>query len=145
MRYCKECFERTKKEGWYIGHLDEVVEKENCEQCPSLDSWRLRRTLRTIKSFGLEPEGYVHPNCKIRPVSYGDGWVHKRVLTSIIFDYEQPFIEELTIIGALELQGDCPVLIRVTPQGDKLICKWDNEKEATKDADEAILKLKAMK
>ena len=95
--------QKHKENNWYIGLGDVVVDDvRECECHPTMSNARVLRTLKSVKSFSLEPAGYVHPNCKIRPITHENGLVHKRVVLSILFDYEKPFLELLIEQGCLK-------------------------------------------
>lgn len=110
---------------------DHVDNEVDCTVHPRMDNWRLQRTLRALKWWSMEDEGYTHPNCNIRPLNQGDGWLHRRVVTSILFEYEIPYLEMLYEHGAFvrkecerDIMDTIPEMIKLTPIADDLLKSW---------------------
>lgn len=124
IKMCSECITRHKQNGWYLGDYVEVKDPAECSLHPSMSNRRVIRTLKTIKSWSLEPEGYCHPFAKAIMMNRGGGHVSRRTAEAIMFDYEQPFIDLLIREGYLEEhQGDFfrPTTLTITFKGDMLI------------------------
>jgi hypothetical protein len=122
MKLCNTCMLKHKENNWYIGSEDTVIDNvRECEAHPTMSNSRVLRTLKTIKTFSLEAAGYIHPNCKIRPMTYEGGLVHKRCLLAVLFDYEVPFVELLIEQGCLKQREGVPTLLQVTESGDCFI------------------------
>ena len=102
MELCKACMRRTLEENWYVSASDKVVTDEKlCEAHPVMTNRRVLRTLKTMRVWSLEAEGYsVHltPTCKM-PVNLGGGHIHERTARAKLFDYEGPFLDLLVADG----------------------------------------------
>jgi len=91
---------------------------QNVVEClyhPTLTNWRVVRTLKALKAWSLEHEGYIHPNCRGLRLTLSGGRIHRRTAEAILFDYEKPFIDLLIQEGYLDsahnFEGVAQVLI----------------------------------
>lgn len=138
MKMCRGC-ENTMKNNpsWYQDPLVTRVKIAECEAHPVITNRRVIRTLKTVKSFSLEPantairvggigrSGAWGGNVKINT---GGGHVHERSLRLKLFDYESPFLDYLVQEGYLarhkgsrSVGGVEPTSLTVTKAGDDLI------------------------
>ena len=119
---CPGCLKNHKENNWYISPGDVKIETPaGCDFHPVMNNWRVFRTLKTIKSWSLEPGGYCHKHLSGVIMTYGGGHVDITVAQKILFDYEIPFIELLVKDGYLQEHLGFPTTLTVTPKGDKLI------------------------
>lgn len=133
MKFCEDCWLLHKSKGWYIGAGDEQgADERECEAHPRLDNMRLIRTLKTLKVWSLEIEGYsvaLTPTCKM-PVNLGAGHVHERTAKAKMFDYETPFVDFLVKHGYVARHAGTPKTLTVTAKGDELLRQSQLEQEA---------------
>lgn len=124
--WCQSCYGGQKAQGGYLGFGDVPGTSEaDCLIHPRLDNWRLVRTLRTIQHFSAQPEGWTDRRCPT-PITREAGWVHRRNLEVIIFDYEVPFIEFAIREGLLEQTETVRTFAQVFPRSVRLTAKGDD-------------------
>lgn len=119
MKMCKSCHSGQVGSGGYIGPEDVAVsDAKECQIHPTLDNWRTLRTMKAIKAWSLEGEGYRHPNCRGVNLTLCGGHVHRRTAEAILFDYEKPMIDLLVHEGMLKIHEGIPTTLTVTKKGD---------------------------
>ena len=123
MKLCPLCMAMHKQKGWYLSPTcdSETNDINECNAHPRIENPRVIRTLKTIKCFCDKEEGYTHPATKIRPVTYENKCIHKRVLTTILFDYEVPFVEFLIQQEYVRQLDGQPLLIQMTVAGEEFL------------------------
>lgn len=134
MKMCRSCYDLQKASGGYISPDDKRIDDaKECMIHPTLDNWRVLRTLKTIKCWTLEHEGYRHPNAKGVNLVLEDGKIHRRTAQAILFDYEAPFIDLLVNQGYLIQHDETPISVSITRKGDDFIrMKTENAEVAIK-------------
>lgn len=123
---CPSCFEYLKAVA--PANYPSIVKTKKATECvfhPSMDNWRVRRTLRTILSWSLNGDGYIHPHFRLTKMTRAGDWVHRRTAEAVLFDYEKPYLDLLIREKAMKVadHGEGPVL-KLTPKGHKLIRQW---------------------
>ncbi len=104
---CPKCWKAHKDNGWYMsGDYKKTANVPDCLFHPTLTSWRLLRTLKTLRVWSLEHEGFIHKNCPSVRLTLIGGHIHRRTAEAILFDYEKPFIELLLEEGYLTAHKD---------------------------------------
>lgn len=98
---CQACIDRSKEGNWYPFQDVALVPESECLFHPTLANWRVWRTLATVQYFSAQPEGFRDRRAPT-PITLDGGWVHRRNLEVIAFDYEQPFIDITIKEGLLE-------------------------------------------
>lgn len=127
---CRSCVQRATEEGWYPFYGVNLVDSRDCAFHPTLTNWRFYRTLATVQHFSAQPPGYRDRRAPTAIVAEG-GWVHRRNLECIIFDYEKPMLDLGVAEGLLE-QAECdrrvrvvfPRSVRLTAKGDAALAEW---------------------
>lgn len=122
---CHSCWDLQEKRGGYLQNTDKVKDAKKCQVHPTLDNWRVFRTLNTIKVWSLEHAGYRHPNFKGVKLVTDYGFVHRRTAEAVLFDYESPMIDFLVNQGYLKQHNGIPITLTVTQKGDN----WIREKQ----------------
>jgi len=146
MKMCRRCHSAHKKNGWYLNGQEEIVKQDDCSIHPSLDNWRVQRTLRTLMVWGAD-DGYEISVDRGQKMVVGleDGWIHLRTAFLKLFDYERPFVDILIKEGMLE-QRECirgvngvqPKSVRVTMRGTVWLKEIQLRKEAEKQLEDKI-------
>lgn len=123
MKFCPPCWRRAHDENHYLGADDEMVPTEaECMVHPRADNWRVWRTLSTIQHFAMQPVGWRDRRCPT-PITLEEGWVHRRNLEVIVFDYERALIDFLIREGHVDederhaASGITTRAVRITKKG----------------------------
>lgn len=125
LKFCGPCHEHAKKEKHYLNGQEVIVSTpEECSVHPRIDNWRVMRTLKTVHYFGSQPAGFRDRRAPT-PITQPGGWVHRRNLEVIVFDYEKPFIDLLVKEGLLEEVDVERHLTHVLPRSVRLTAKGD--------------------
>jgi hypothetical protein len=122
---CPKCWKAHKDGGWYMSSdYKRTANVPDCMFHPSLTSWRVVRTLKSLKLWSLQGEGYSHPNVRGVRMTLIGGYVQRRTAEAVLFDYEKPFIDLLIEEGYLRQHEDWDGVARaleVTPKADELL------------------------
>jgi len=116
---CPCCWAAHKAGGWYMSSdYVQVPDVADCTLHPDLSSWRVVRTLKSIRHWSMQPGEYRHPNFQgVRLVLEG-GHVHRRTAEAILFDYEKPYLDLLVAEGYLDAHDGTPRTLTVTEKGE---------------------------
>jgi hypothetical protein len=122
---CPKCWKAHKDGGWYMSETyKKTAHVPDCMFHPTMTSWRVIRTLKSLRVWSLMGEGYAHPNFKAVRMTLTGGYIHRRTAEQILFDYEKPFIDLLVEEGYLRQHSDWDGVSRaleITPKGDELL------------------------
>jgi len=151
MKMCRKCHKWMKDNEGYLNGQEEIVRQEDCSVHPTMDNWRVARTVKTLTVWGMEAAGHTIKvgasgyGVTTVVISCGDGWVHERNAYLQLFDYERPFVELLLKEGMIErrecvrLIGDVePRALRVTMKGSVWLKELELRIEAKKKLEEKI-------
>lgn len=122
---CPKCWKAHKDGGWYMS--SEYARTANVPDCnlhPTLTSYRVVRTLKSLRLWSLNGEGYSHPNCKGVRLTLTSGYIHRRTAEAILFDYEKAFIDLLIEENYLKVHKDWDGVVtalEIMPKADELL------------------------
>lgn len=122
---CPKCWSAHKKGGWYMSSA--YARTANCVQCifhPTLTNWRVARTLKSLRLWSLNGEGYCHKMFPAVRMTLIGGFLHRRTAEAVLFDYEKPFIELLVKENYLKEHQDWDDVARtleVMPKADEFL------------------------
>ncbi len=134
-KLCPKCWKAHKDGGWYMSsEYSRTANVPDCDLHPTLTSWRVVRTLKSLRLWSLNGEGYCHPNFKAVRLTLTAGRIHRRTAEAILFDYEKAFIDLLIEENYLKQHNDFDGVARVLeimPKADEFLrANLEAEKQA---------------
>lgn len=122
MNFCRSCDDLRRTRNGYFGSEDKRVDDaKECHAHPTMDNWKVFRTLKTLKVWSIEQPGFRHKMFTGVVLVPDAGHVSRRTAEAILFDYEAPFIDLLLHERLIRQHPGTPTTLTITKKGDDYI------------------------